>query len=69
MRILLKRDQNLHWLLRWSPNGRKWYLINDRQVCPIAMGHGPNAYAAFREAINRVYEGQIVEFDACYCKL
>ena len=68
MRILLKRDPHLHWLLHWSPNGRKWYPINDKRIIPIANGRGPDAFKAFREAMNRVYRGEIEEFDGVYIR-
>jgi len=63
MKVLVK-DGPKTWLLQWSLDGRRYYLINKRNVVPVGN------LDRYRQQINRLYSGQVdaVVFDGCYCR-
>jgi hypothetical protein len=69
MKILLQKHPHGHRnLLEWSPDGRRWYPINERHVIPQRNGD-PDPFKAlepFRRAINKVYKGAVEVFEGCY---
>jgi hypothetical protein len=63
MKVFVRRDYRVSWLLNWSSNGSRWYPINQRSVKPL----GPfEALAPYREAMNRIYRGAIEIFEGDY---
>jgi hypothetical protein len=55
--------RNLH-VLEWNPGNGKWYPINYKAVVPAKENE--EFLAAYREAMDRVLEGQTVELGADY---
>ena len=69
--IQIKKDRLQNWLLWWSANGGyTWFPINERNVIPIPDGDPDpfKAYAAHRQAMNRVYAGSTETFEGFYDK-
>lgn len=69
MKILLQKHPHGHRnLLEWSPDGRRWYPINEHNVTPQRTGD-PDPFKAlepFRRAMNKIYTGAVEVFNGNY---
>jgi hypothetical protein len=66
--LLLKHPHGHRNLLEWSPDGRRWYPINERHIIPQRTGD-PDPFKAlepFRRAMNKIYKGTMEAFEADY---
>jgi hypothetical protein len=62
MQIYLKRHPEQRWLYQFSFNGKKYYLINDRNIVRVPP------YEPLRRKLNSVIAGNVETFEGCYCK-
>lgn len=69
--IQLKKDRLQNWLLWWTANGGyTWFPINQKNITPMPNDNPDpfKAYAAYRRAMNRVYQGYTETFQGEYDK-
>ena len=69
--IKIKKDKLRNWLLWWTANnGYTWFPINSKDVRPVPNDNPDpfKAYAAYRQAMNRVYQGYTETFEGLYDK-
>jgi len=74
MRVLLRRKTVVigtgqriphRWLFEWNPRNGRWYSINSRNIVPATLSN-PEFTAAYRDAMNRILKGGVVEVAADY---
>jgi len=65
---ILDKETLHHWLLEWQPIGAtEWYPINEKNVVPHPfLRRNLSEMQKYREAMNRINQGETVEFDAVY---
>jgi len=65
---ILDKETLHHWLLEWQPKGgTEWYPINENNVVPAPiLRRNLSKMQKYREARERINQGETIEFDAVY---